>query len=629
MCGIAGYLGSFSPDILAHMNTLQAHRGPDGQGMWHEEGVGLAHRRLSIIDLSNAAAQPMKSCADRYVVTFNGEIYNFKKLLNELKSEYEFNPHSDTSILAPLYDKYGKDMLTRLSGIFAFALWDRKTKTLFAARDHAGIKPFYYTQTAKGLAFASELKALYQLEGVDCTLNSLALRSHLTYLWSPGEDTMFNGIKKLLPGHCITAQNNKISVEQWFHEEALQQYALAPHELTAQALQQQLDDAVQRQLMSDVPVGAFLSGGVDSSAVVASMAKQTKQPFNTYCISFRGAGMAEEGFSEDILYARQVAERYNLNLHELEMSADSTLSELADMAYLLDEPQADPAPVFVRKISAFAREQGDKVLLSGTGGDDIFSGYRRHLALHRFRHWWHVPQPVRAAVLGTLQVSSKLIGRQRRLDKLCSILQQPSAMQALLSSYQYTQPNTVRQLLKIAPPATQQDYLQHQIASLPKNISLLQATLMSEQYGFLPDHNLNYTDKMGMAEGIEIRVPFLDPHLMAYASRLSNSQRIKGREMKWLLKKSQESRLPHDVLYRSKAGFGAPVRLWLKQKNNLLLSTLHDDTDGLFQQQEVNNLLKRAQAGQEDDAYTLLAIAVVRLWHRRFVQHTQSRAQAA
>ena len=326
MCGITGFVGNFTKETLQNMTAAIAHRGPDGDGTWVGDGIGLGHRRLSIIDLSSAASQPMHAVNDRYVVTFNGEIYNFQHLAVELeKHGYNFNLHSDTAILAPLYDLYGEKMLDKLSGIFAFAIWDKQDQKLFAARDHVGIKPFYYTKTNEGIAFASELKALLEVEGLDKSIDENALFSYITYLWCPGEPTLLKGVRKLLPGHYLTACKGHIQIHKWYNLPMPQIEDGEPvydHNKTPTDLLNLLDEVVKEQMVSDVQVGTFLSGGVDSSAIAASIKAHDKKPLEAFCMKFKGATMQNEGFSEDVEFAREVANQHDIKLNEV--SVDNT-----------------------------------------------------------------------------------------------------------------------------------------------------------------------------------------------------------------------------------------------------------------------------------------------------------------
>lgn len=616
MCGIAGYVGNFNEDILKKMTDKIAHRGPDGSGHWVCKEAGLGHRRLSIIDLSENAAQPMSAVKGRYHVTFNGEIYNFKELAVDLKSKgYDFNENSDTAILAPLYNAYGEKMLEKLDGIFAFAIWDKQDKILFAARDHLGMKPFYYAQTAKGFAFASELKALCDLEHLDKSIDHDAVLSYVRYLWCAGENTMLKGVKKLLPGHFITVSEDCLCLISKWYEPPLN------HELEEKSPQELLnlfDEVVATQTVSDVPVGAFLSGGVDSSAIVTSMKKHLNEPFDTFCIGFKGSQMADEGFSNDAEYASQVAKQAGVNLHHITVD-NNFVHDLSDMVYHLDEPQADPAPLFVKRICEEAKAKNIKVLLSGTGGDDIFSGYRRHQVTAMLEKFDFIPQKIQAYTVGILKNLAHKKHLRRRFSKLHDILKAPKDKR-LLHAFYYTEPKTLYPLLghdlKKAYDEQTMDYLE-KVLDASAGYSNIDRQLNLEVHGFLPDHNLNYTDKMSMASGVEVRTPFTAKKLVDFASKLPLHQKVHNNEAKWLLKKSLEGRLSDEVLYRDKAGFGAPIRQWLLEEESFIKDVLFSKKcmeRGLFNAAAVKKLIDQTRLGITDGSYTVLSLIVIELW---------------
>lgn len=616
MCGIAGYVGNYDQSVLQGMTDKIAHRGPDGAGHWVCKEAGLGHRRLSIIDLSENAAQPMAGVGDRYQVTFNGEIYNFKELAVDLKSKgYQFNDQSDTAILAPLYDAYGEKMLDKLDGIFAFAIWDSQEKSLFAARDHLGMKPFYYAETPKGFAFASELKALVDLPYLNKSLDHDAVLSYVRYLWCAGEGTMLKGVKKLLPGHFMTVSEDCLClISKWYEPPLHHDH----QEQQPEDLLNLLDEVVADQTVSDVPVGAFLSGGVDSSAIVTSMKKHLGKPFQAFCLGFKGVNMESEGFSDDKTYAQQVAEQAGVNLQHVNAKSNF-VHDLADMVYALDEPQADPAPLFVKAISNKAHQMGIKVLLSGAGGDDIFSGYRRHKLTAMLDRYNWVPEPLQKALLTTCHLLAQNKNLKRRLGKLKDILKHPKDSR-LLSAFYYTQPNVLYPLLgadlKQAYDQQTVDYL-HQVLNRSEGYPNLDRQLNLEQHGFLPDHNLNYTDKMSMACGVEVRTPFTARKMVEFASQLPLHQKVHEGEAKWLLKKALATRVDPDIVYRSKAGFGAPVRHWLMEEIDFVRSVLFSKKAmerGLFNAAAVQKLLQKTQKGHVDGSYTILSLLVVELW---------------
>ncbi len=629
MCGIAGFLGTWPPAILAAMATGIRHRGPDGEGIWWDEAdrIGLAHRRLAIIDCTDAAAQPMASCAGRYRVIFNGEIYNFRALAAEITARgYEFNEHSDTAVLGPLYDLYGPGMLGHLNGIFAFAIWDSRERTLFAARDGLGVKPFYYAQTGRGLAFASELKALLPLADIDRSIDKAALYDYLLHLWSPGARTMFEGVKKLLPGHYLLARTGDGAEYHRWYRPPLEMSDRGYNEtLTASEAKTELltlfDQVVADQCISDVPIGAFLSGGVDSSAIVAAMVASGHLPAKTYCVGYDGPGLEDEGFGDDLAYARHFAASLGVPLKPI-IVEPMQMADLERLVHHLEEPQADPAPLYVEAISQAARADGIKVLMSGAGGDDIFSGYRRHTAA-ALRAWTgrHGGSVGRVAKLAARFAPGPA---RRRLEKMGYMLE-GSDEEFLMRAFEFSPAadveGCVSEDVRRARRSAQPNALEAALAR-STGAHLVDRMLLMELAGFLPDHNLNYTDKASMAAGVEVRVPFLDERLVAFAGRLPPHLKVHHGRPKWLLREALRGRLPDAILDRKKTGFGAPVRLWvvgaLRPMVEDILASATFRQRGLFNCAGVRKLFDDTVSGRRDGAYLVLAIVMVELWLRRF-----------
>src|SRR5262245_50553703 len=399
MCGIAGFQGRFAPEILHLFNDALSHRGPDDSGAWYSAlaRVGLAHRRLSVIDVSALGHQPMESRPPGAVIVFNGEIYNFRELRRDLeRSGHAFRGHSDTEVLLALYETKGEAMLSLLNGIFAFAIWDDSTRSLFLAGDAMAVKPLYFAQTPEGFLFASELKALMCAGAIPTTLDVASLFRALGYLWIPGGATPIRGVRRLGPGEALRIKDCRI-VRQWNWSPstwAAEPVNVSPGE-AARRVEQSLRIAVHRQMVADVPVGAFLSGGVDSSAVVA-MALEAAPHID--CFTIDTGGVRDGGTVDDLPYARQVARHLGVKLHVVRVDSSQMAQDLEQLVVQLDEPLADPAPLNVLYISRLAREHGVKVLLSGAGGDDLFSGYRRHRALDFARYWRDLPRPVRVGL---------------------------------------------------------------------------------------------------------------------------------------------------------------------------------------------------------------------------------------
>jgi asparagine synthase (glutamine-hydrolysing) len=636
MCGIAGFSGAFDRDLLRRMSGRMAHRGPDGEGEFFEPaaGVGLAHRRLAIIDLSPAGAQPMTDAATGVTLVFNGEIYNFRELRAPLESVgVRFRGHSDTEVILQLYLAQGSAMLARLNGIFALALWDPRDRSLLLARDGAGVKPLYVARLSQGVLFGSEMKSLLTCGGLDRAIDPQAVWSHLTYLWAPGEQTMLRSVRKLAPGHALRIEGGRVVREWQFYE--LPYPAAQPFggdaAAAARAVRQALDTAVERQMVADVEVGAFLSGGLDSSAVVA-LARRHAAGGRLACFTIETThSTADEGFAEDLPYARRVAAHLGVDLHTVRVGPE-IVERFESMIWHLDEPQADLAPLNALLICELARAKGIKVLLSGAGGDDIFTGYRRHYALMQERWWSWLPQPARAALglmAARLPARPALARRVRKafadagLDcdrRLVGYFQwlPPVEGEALLSS-------ALRAQLSGYSPA---DPLLRTLSAFPRETDALNRMLVLEAKHFLCDHNLNYTDKMGMAVGVEVRVPFLDPDLMALAASLPAGFKQRGRVGKWVFKRAMEPDLPFDVIYRPKTGFGVPLRRWLQRE----LAPMVDDLlspaalarRGLFDPAAVAQLRAADAAGRIDAAYPLLALCSIETWCRLFMDRDLS-----
>lgn len=631
MCGIAGFSGDFRESLIDSMNRSIAHRGPDDAGVYFnaEKGIGLGHRRLSIIDLSSLGHQPMWDFSLTAVIVFNGEIYNYRELRGDLiDAGFQFRSNSDTEVLLNLYLKEGREMLSRLNGIFSFALYDTRDGSLFIARDGVGVKPLYYARTPKGFLFASEIKALLQEPSVDRTMNPAAIRNYLTYLWSPAPDTMLKAVRKLEPGHAMIIKDAKIEKSwQFFELPYSQDIESAGVEQTVPDVQSRVEQAVKRQMVADVPVGAFLSGGLDSSAVITFARKFSDSPIQCFTIGFKDTASRCEGMTDDLPYAQKVAKHLGVDLHTIYVGSSDMAAQLSHMIYHLDEPQADPAPINVWFISKLARENGIKVLLSGAGGDDIFGGYRRHYALTQERLWAWLPRSARrimSVAATSLPVASSSL---RRLSKAFQYAHWEND-ERLAGYFHWLDPRSVSRLysddfIKAAEAEDMRDPLLRSLANISSDMPRLNRMLYLECKHFLADHNLAYTDKMSMACGVEVRVPLLDPDLMALAARLPVSFKQHGKTGKWIFKKAMEPFLPHDVVYRPKTGFGAPLRHWLKHElremKEDILSGHSLKKRGLFNPGMVRGLIDRDAKGKVDGTYALFSLICIEMWCRIFL----------
>jgi asparagine synthase (glutamine-hydrolysing) len=629
MCGISGFSGNFSLYLLDRMNQAMVHRGPDDCGTYFdpEKGIGLAHRRLSIIDLSPLGHQPMTSEDGSVVLVLNGEIYNFRELRADLEARGQrFQGHSDTEVVLRLYLVDGAAMLDRLNGIFAFALWDKRSGLMLVVRDALGVKPLYYAETAQGFAFASEIKALLHMAPLARELDEAALHRYLSFLWCPGEGTPLRGVRKLGPGEAMEVRQGRVLRRWiWYQLPVFRGVTADIDEAAALAgTEDLLRHAVHRQLVADVPVGAFLSGGLDSSAVVAFAREQIS---DIHCFTIESTDWQEEGMADDLSYALRVANHLEVPLDVVRIDASRMAGDIEQMVMQLDEPLADPAPLNVLYISRLARQHGIKVLLSGAGGDDLFTGYRRHMAVNYELYWHWLPQGLRSVLA---QATAGLDQRKpmfRRLAKLLDGADLTGDIR-LMNYFLWAKES---QLLSLYTPefrarlgkATASAPMLEFLRPLPDSLPPMTRMLALEQRFFLADHNLIYTDKMSMAAGVEVRVPFLDLDLVEFAARIPLGVKQRRCVGKWVLKKAMGPYLPHDVIHRRKSGFGAPLRRWMRHDLRELLGDLLSEENlrrrGLFEPTAVQQLIAKNDRGQVDAAYTLLSLLNIEIWCRAFL----------
>ena len=655
MCGIVGYQGSLPRDLIESMSNAVAHRGPDGQGTRWLEVAGaaptaLGHRRLAIIDLSSAGIQPMTVAPDAggggregLTLVYNGEIYNYRELRAELERDgHVFRTATDSEVVLHLYERDGLGMLERLNGMFAFAIHDARPDgrpdgvdrgALFLARDPLGVKPLYYAETSQGFLFGSEIKALLCHRGLSREIDPAALHQMLAYLWTPAPRTMLTGVRKVEPGSALVVHDGRVR-RRWSYYSMPYEGRTDSRGMDAQAgeLAERLATAVRRQLVADVPVGAFLSGGLDSSAIVAMMRRALPDQ-RIQCFSIGFADDRDvEGNPADLPYARRVAKHLGVDLHEVVMEPGA-IGRLEEMIALLDEPQADPAPINALLIAEQARARNIPVLLSGAGGDDLFSGYRRHWALSAEKYWRWLPRGVRGAMQRAADAAaSGAAGGQsnvalRRAAKMFAHAGESDERRMI--AYFWWSTERVRRALytpEFAAATTGFDTAQpllDSLARIPAEHDPLQRMLFLESRHFLADHNLNYADRAGMAVGVEIRVPLLDLDLVRFATRVPAALKQKGRVGKAVFKRAMEPYLPHDVIYRPKSGFGAPLRRWLQKELRAQVDDTLDATAlrrrGFFDPSAVRRLIERDRAGQVDGSYTIFALMCFEMWCRRFV----------
>ena len=631
MCGITGFSGGYIREQLTAMTSVIAHRGPDGAGEFFDEasGIGLGHRRLAIIDVSNAGLQPMWDSRRRAVIVFNGEIYNYRELRAELEAGgAQFTNNTDTEVLLQLYLKEGAACVSRLNGMFAFAIWDVEKHHLFLVRDGLGVKPLYYSVTSTGFAFSSELKSIVRLSEVSRELDATALAQYLTFLYCPSPRTIMKGVKRFRPGEAMIVKDGRI-VRSWQHYRlpfGRVNETISVREAEMEVAKR-LSEAVRRQMVADVPVGAFLSGGLDSSAIV-NFAREHAYggQLDCFTIGVRSSQPYNEGVVEDLPYAIKVANHLGVRLHTIWVGSEMA-QHFEKMIYHLDEPQGDPAAINVMLIAQQARALGIKVLLAGSGGDDIFSGYRRHYALTRENLWAWLPRPFRRGMQIAASALPPSTPLGRRLSKALQFASE-DAPRRLAGYFSWLPRSHVTSLFSrdFSAEVAANDPLEPMLAALedlPPGTPRLNQMLSLETRFFLADHNLNYTDKMSMAAGVEVRVPFLDPDLISYAASLPMHYKQNGATSKWILKRSMEPYLPRNVIYRPKTGFGLPLRGWmqndLKEHVDSALSAETIKRRGIFDPQAVQRLVGLDRAGKIDAAYPLFEVICIETWCRLFL----------
>lgn len=570
MCGIAGLFHPSTPKPvdparIAAMTEALAHRGPDGSGVWTAPGIGLGHRRLAIIDLSDAAAQPMLTPDRRVAITYNGEIYNFREVRSELEARgHVFHTESDTEVILAAWRQWGPGCLSRFNGMFALALYDADADALFLARDRVGVKPLFLAELPDGaLIFASELKGLLAHPGLRRRLSPQAVEDFLAFGYVPDDASILEGVRKLAAGHYLLIRRGgavPASVRWW--DVDFSTSTRAPVQALEEELTERLREAVHSRMIADVPVGAFLSGGVDSSAVVAFMAEAGREAVRTCSIGFDDAGHDETRFAE------LVAERFATD-HRARTVAAADFGLIDILAEAFDEPFADASALPTYQVSAMAREVV-KVSLSGDGADEAFAGYRRHrlfVAEERVRRW--LPAPVGRAVGGLGSVYPKLDWAPQWLRAKTSL---EAVGKSSAAAYADAVGVTPRRIREIFYGSNFVNALQGHVAE-GRYISAFEGApahdpLSRAQYAdfkiWLPGDILTKVDRTSMAVGLEAREPLLDHRLIEFAARLPARLRIKGGEGKWLMKRALRGRLPEEILTRRKMGFVTPVSAWLR-----------------------------------------------------------------
>jgi asparagine synthase (glutamine-hydrolysing) len=626
MCGIAGIVSQVGSELghdVQPMIDAQGHRGPDAWGIWADEVCALGHRRLAIIDLSEAGKQPLANADGTIQITFNGEIYNFQELRAELESlGANFRTRTDTEVIVQAYQRWGVDCLKRLRGMFAFGLWDQKRRRLLLARDRVGKKPLFYTRVGNRFLFASELQGLLADPRVPREVHPPAIDAYLTYGYVPAPHTAFRNIFKLPPAHYLTLdvepKGFAIRTERYWSLPYAPKLKLDAEEAAAE-LRARLTEAVRLRMISDVPLGAFLSGGIDSSIVVGLMAQLSTQPVKTFSIGFKEAAYNE------LAHARRIAERWGTDHHEFIVEPDA-LSILPKLVRHYGEPYADSSAVPTFYVSQMTREHVT-VALNGDGGDESFAGYERYLGNRIAEQLQAVPGVAQTArVLGRLipdSINPK--SRVRQTRRFLAVAAQPM-------TERYARWLTIFQT-DVKPQLYSGDFLRQLNGArdgwLPSlfadklGLDPIDAAMAVDVESYLPYDLLVKVDITSMANSLEARSPFLDHEVMEFAARLPVGLKLRGRALKWLPKHAFSDLLPPENVNRRKMGFGVPVGEWFRGPlrellQDALLSPAATQR-GYFQLAEVNRLIKQHLDRQADHSFQLWSLLMLELWQREFL----------
>lgn len=623
MCGIAGF--SFrNPELIQRMTDVIAHRGPDQHSFFCDDHVSLGHRRLSIIDLTEDGRQPMSNEDGWIQIVFNGEIYNHLELRPELERRgHKFKSRSDTEVIIHAYEEYGIESVQKLRGMFAFAIWDSRKKLLWITRDRIGIKPLYYHVSNGQLRFASEIKAILQDATVPRRLNRQALYDYLGFEFVPAPETMFEGIQKLPAGHQLVWQNGEAKVSQYWDLSFKQrQLGGKTVEDLAQEVQVLLDECVKSHLMSDVPLGVFLSGGLDSSALVALMRRHIPGKLRTFTI-----GYPDKSFSE-LDYAEVVAKHLGTD-HNVLMIEGITEDDIETSLYHFDEPMTDLSSIPLMKICGEARKQ-ITVCLSGEGGDEVFAGYDRFKASKMNRTYSWIPKPIRQPLISSLV---SMLPDQTQKKGAFNVIKRfvegsclPSEGEHLRWQY-FLHEHLTKPLFKdgFHSAVTLDPFrmIRERMAKFDGGSDAVNRELYLDTRFEMVDSVLMKVDKMSMRHSLEVRVPLLDHIFVEMNAALPGNLKLKGYQTKHLFRKAIEGLLPHDIVYRGKQGYSLPVKNLLRVQLKDYMRTLLNESPLIrenFHLPFVNTLIDEHLAQKHNHNHILWGMITTAVWHRRFIE---------
>ena len=617
MCGICGKI-NFDPekvvnrDIIVQMTEAMVHRGPDQSGYFLDRNVGLGHRRLNIIDLSTGQ-QPMSNEDDNLWIIYNGEIYNYQELREDLLDRgHVFKTKSDTEVILHLYEEWGTDCLQKLRGMFAFAIYNRRDKSLFIARDRVGIKPLYYAFADQSLIFASEIKSIIKEPTVDKSINYEGLYKFLSYTYTPGPDTVFKYIHKLQPGHYMIQKNDKTDIKQYWDIDDNYLTDSVSKNGAEESLDKLLTETIRIHMISDVPVGFLLSGGIDSTTTLSFYTDKQKLDVKTFTIGFES-----DEFEDERTYARKAASKYGVDHYETTINEEDFFNFFPKYLWYMEEPIFEPPAFSLYYVTKMAREHV-KVLLSGEGGDEAFAGYQTYRNLVWLERLKKVIGPSSEYLSGII---SKFIP-----PKYTPLLNIP------ISEYYFSRSASPSSLFIknfdtiYSSPFKEQILAANnpfaQYADKMNGVSNLKRMLYIDTKTWLPDRLLTKADKMTMANSVELRVPMLDHVMLEFAAGLPDSLKLHGFNTKYILKKVASKRIPREIIKRKKAGFPTPFSRWLRNREDLVFDILTDSKTlnrGYFDKGAMSNIILDPWRNNGLNSGIIFNLLTLEIWHRQFI----------
>ena len=636
MCGIAGIVdlsqskNRINYDILKKMSDIITHRGPDSEGQWVslDNACGQAFRRLSIIDLSDAGSQPIQSPNKRFSITFNGEIYNHKTIRNDLeKKGYKYKSNADTETILYGYQEYGEEILHKMIGMWGVAIWDSHEQRLFLTRDRVGIKPIYYYFQDNLFVYASEIKSILEHPDVKKELNIDELPNYLNFGMSSQNESLFKNIKKLPAGHFLKLDiNGNLEIKRyWSPIDKENQYTKLKGKQIQEKILELLRESIGIRMMSDVPFGVFLSGGIDSSLNVALMAEIMDRPIDTFTVGFKEL----EEFNE-LKYARQISKQFNTNHHEILIDSNDAMGIIHELPWYEDEPNADPVCMPLYFLSKLTKESGTTVIQVGEGSDEQFVGYKWMMQGYNFhRTYWKYFKSLPKFIQNIIYYSAKPIAQVSQQYLALDYLRRAtmgdnlnwSGVSVFSPSHLEVMLNKSYKQLKDIPRNYGND-LHKQALDQNSKLDYLQRILYIELQQRLAEVLLMRVDKIGMAHSLEARVPFLDHRILEFTMSIPESERVPNSEPKYLLKKAVEGILPNDIIYRKKMGFAAPVDNWMQNEWYSFAKERLNNSEfiklGILNKDFLNGMLMRHKQGKKRYGAEIYSLINLTLWYDRF-----------